>query len=359
MRKTVGSLGERKVISIITSHIGAQKKLYKGVGHDAGFLDIELGTDEVLAINTDRSGLSAAAKFGLDDGQSVGDFAISHAISDIVAAGAKPVSVAIAMLIPPLTEMDFIDNVMKGVIGATNRYDVTITGGDTKKNSEFAIVVTACGIAKKSKVLARNSVKDGDLLLVTGNLGGFLLGMFAKKTEMQLTLEEEEVIDKALIEQRPPFDLGLNLGSSGLMNACTDISDGLPAAIYNLCAESKLGCKIYDSDIPVASELSRVQKASKLHNIALSSAGGDWEYLYSISPENLNKLSKSMPEVRDKLFVIGTAEKNDKFIVEVDGQEYYLMNNENDSFKSSLSDKGHFTQVLLGMSTPIGEKVSE
>lgn len=357
MQKTVGLLGEREVISAITKHIGAQSKLYKGVGHDAGFLDIDIEPDEVLAINTDRSGLNAAVKFGLDDGQCVGDFAISHAVSDIVASGAKPISVAIAMLLPPETEMSFLDNVMKGIVDAANRYGVTITGGDTKKNSEFAIVVTACGVAKKSKVLTRNSVKAGDLLVVTGNLGSFLLGMFAKKNKLKLASPEKVVVEKALVEQRPPFDSGLKLSASGFMNACTDISDGLPAAIYNLCGASGLGCKVYDADIPVSEELKRLQNLTELSNIALSSAGGDWEYLYSISPENLNRLSESMPELCDNLFVIGTAESHGEFVIEKDGQAHHLINNENDSFRKSLSGRGHFSQILLGLSTPLGDKV--
>ncbi|MGR5423317.1 thiamine-phosphate kinase [Vibrio sp. PNB22_4_1] len=357
MQRTVGSLGERAVISIITGHIGTQSKLYKGVGHDAGFLDIEVERDEVLAVNTDRSGLNAAVKFGLDSGQCVGDFAISHAVSDIVASGAKPISVAIAMLLPPETEISFVDHVMKGIVDAANRYEVTITGGDTKKNSEFALVVTACGIAKKTNVLARNTVKANDLLVVTGNLGSFLLGMYAKKNTFELTSSEKAIVDKALIEQRPPFELGLKLSATGLMNACTDISDGLPAAIYNLCSASGLGCKVYDADIPVSAELKRVQKQTKLSNAALSSAGGDWEFLYSISPENFNQLNKQMPELCENLFVIGSAQSNTQFIIEKDGQAHYLINNENDSFSKSLSGRGHFSQILTGELTPLGDKV--
>ncbi|MUK39240.1 hypothetical protein GNP82_16950 [Aliivibrio fischeri] len=357
MLKTVESLGEREVISIITGHIGLQNHLYKGVGHDAGFLDIEVESDEVLAINTDRSGLNAAVKFGLDDGQCVGDFAISHAVSDIVASGAKPISVAIAMLLPADTEISFLEQVMVGIVDAAKRYGVTITGGDTKKNSEFALVVTACGIAKKTHVLARNTVKADDLLVVTGNLGSFLLGMYAKKNDLPLTLIESIVIDKALIEQRPPFDLGLKLSGTGLMNACTDISDGLPAAIYNLCAASGLGCKIYDADIPVSSQLKRIQELTQLSNSVLSSAGGDWEYLYAISPDSFNQLMKQMPELYESLSVIGTAESHGEFIIEKAGEDHYLINNENDSFKKSPSGRGHFAQILSGESTPLGDKV--
>ena len=139
---TVRELGERFVVSSITNGLKAPEFLVDGFGHDAAFVDLGLANDELLVLNTDRSGLNAAYSLGLAGPECVGDFGVSHAISDVVVAGGTPRVVTVALLLPADSTLEFANGVMLGAANAAERYGASIVSGDTKQNPKFAMVAT-------------------------------------------------------------------------------------------------------------------------------------------------------------------------------------------------------------------------
>ena len=135
--KTLSQVGERNIKRIILDTLSAPKNLVDGFGHDSSFLDIDIKHDELLFMNTDRSGLSIGYKLGLANAECIGDLGVSHAISDIVASGGNPVAVSVALLLPPDLTVGFVKEVMRGVELSANKYGATLAGGDTKKHSKF------------------------------------------------------------------------------------------------------------------------------------------------------------------------------------------------------------------------------
>ena len=79
----LNEIGEKKLVRDLTSLYTPNPCLVGGFGHDSAILDIALSSDEYLLMNTDRSGMNIAYKLGLADASCVGDFAVSHAVSDI------------------------------------------------------------------------------------------------------------------------------------------------------------------------------------------------------------------------------------------------------------------------------------
>src|SRR5690606_12042857 len=81
---TIREAGERRMVAEITGMMLTPSMLIDGFGHDAAFVDLRQRDNELLVLNTDRSGLNAAYGLGLAGPECVGDFGVSHAISDIV-----------------------------------------------------------------------------------------------------------------------------------------------------------------------------------------------------------------------------------------------------------------------------------
>jgi thiamine-monophosphate kinase len=359
MSQTLSALGETAIIEIIKSYIPNQHALIGGIGHDAGFLNMNVNEDEVISVNTDRSGINVAYKLGLSDAKCVGDFGICHSVSDLVAAGSIPQAVSIALLLPGDLTADFIHELMKGIISACERYNLTITGGDTKKSDEFAMVVTAIGKCKKNEIVPRSGAQVGDLLVVTDYLGVMLTAITAFKNELSLTEEQHELLMNKMVCQRPPFELGLEMNRRRIINACTDISDGLPAAIYNICKPSNTGAVIHDNAITGHPVIKPIVDALGLPNIDLASAGGDWAYLYAVSPENINQLMETAAALGLSPMVIGECLESRDIVIIKDGINFELINNENDSFAHSHKGKGHFSRVLSGDASAIGKALDK
>ncbi len=345
-RKTLGEVGERFIVREITGSLTPSDLLLDGFGHDAAFVDISVTDEEVLVINTDRSGLNIAYQLGLAGAECVGDLGVSHAISDVVAAGGCPKTVTVALLLPPDTEVDFVREVMKGAELAAIRYGAIVTGGDTKKNPKFAMVVTVIGTAHRDKRLRRSTAQKGDALVVTGQLGDMLLGTIAFKNNLDLLSEVKCELEKALVKQNPPFELGRAFADAGIANACMDISDGLTGTLFSICTSSGLGAVIDESKLPINPKLINLANTLELRPMQLTLAGGDWQFLYSISMDNLSEAEKIADSIGIPITVIGNTVES-QFIAArtLEGHYRSLKRIEHDSFIGKISGKGYFENL--------------
>jgi thiamine-monophosphate kinase len=345
-KKTLRQLGERAVVGSLTGLLKASPQLLDGFGHDAAFIDITVSDGDVLVVNTDRSGLNIAYQLGLAGAECVGDLGVSHAISDIVAAGGQPRAVTVALLLPPDTELGFVRKVMLGAEMAAARYGAIIAGGDTKQNPKFAMVVTAIGTAQREKRLRRSTAQPGDLLVVTGHLGSMLLGTIAFRKKLELASDVRRILEDALVNQNPPFMLGRAIANAGLANACMDISDGLPGTLFAICSASGVGAVIDESKFPIDPALAPLARVLDLRPMQLTLGGGDWQFLYSIPANHLAEAELIASQAGAKFSIVGKVVAEDLMAVRtIEGQYCRLNRIEHDSFADGSGGLGYFDRL--------------
>lgn len=343
---TLREIGEKRVVAELVGQLKATDRLLDGVGHDAGFAPFALSEDEVLVVNTDRSGENLAYKLGLAGPEAVGDLAVSHAVSDIAAAGGNPRLLTVSLLLPEDKTLDYAKGVMRGVQAAAERWDLVIASGDTKKNASVAIVVTVIGKATRSSRLTRSGAKAGDVLVVTGHLGAMFTAALAHQRKCDIPPELSELFRSALIDQRPPVALALALSDNEIAHACTDISDGLMSAVYDLCNASDVGASLDLARVPVLDEVERFAKRHLgLERESLIAANGDWQFLYAIPPEAYERAVAIANTVGVPISAVGvfTAERS-VAASDGDGLRRRLRRLENDGF-SKVSGKGFFEML--------------
>ncbi len=341
--KTLREVGERYIVRQILDMLQPSPLLVDGFGHDGAFLDLPLKADELLVVNTDRSGLNIAYQLGLSGAECVGDLGVSHAISDVVAAGGVPKAVTVALLLPPETKVSFVLEVMRGAERAALRYGAVVAGGDTKQNPKFAMVVTAIGSVRRERRLGRSSARAGDILVVTGHLGSMLLGTIVAKKKIDCSSRVRAVLERALTEQQPPFRLGRAFADGKVANACMDISDGLSSALFSLCGASGVGAVIDERRIPVHPDVAELASALALRPMQLALAGGDWQYLYAIPPTRLPDAERIARSVGAPVTVIG--EILDATLIAartLEGEFRHVNRIEHDSFGDGLKGAGYF-----------------
>src|SRR6056297_126201 len=104
LTRTLTDVGERviktRIIKRLQQNPAVTHDLFGGLGHDSGIVRPIFDAEELLLVNTDKSGVSKAYTLGLAGGECIGYFAISHAVSDILASGGTPFATSIAMLLP-------------------------------------------------------------------------------------------------------------------------------------------------------------------------------------------------------------------------------------------------------------------
>ena len=340
---TLSELGEKVVVKELLNQLSPSSLLLDGLGHDAGFVSLDLGSDEVLVLNTDRSGENLAHKLGLAGPEVVGDLAVAHAVSDVVAAGGHPFLLTVCLLLPGNKTLGYAKKVMEGVQNAADRWGLILASGDTKRNSSVAIVVTVVGKAKRSQRLLRSGAKSGDLLVVTGSLGTMFTAAMAHKRGCSIPAKLKSKLEQALTRQSPPVEFALMLNSMALANACTDISDGLPGAIFDMCEASDVGAKIELEQIPVNKDIEEFAFQNLgIKKESLMAANGDWQFLYAIPPQHYAKIQLVAQQKNAQISVVGTF--NDRKVVSLsgpDGLQYELNRVQNDGF-SKIDGKNYF-----------------
>lgn len=333
---TLAQLGEKLVVDTLKSEVSATKALIDGLGHDAGFAKIEIGTEEVLLVNTDRSGENLAFKLGLVGSEAVGDFAVYHAVSDIIASGGVPKLLSLSLLLPSDITIDYAKGVMKGINAAANELGLTIVSGDTKRNANVAIVITAIGVASVNKRLLRSGARSGDLVVVTGSIGT----MFAASTALQAGTEIPEALKplfvNSIIMQRPPVALGLAIADAKIASACTDISDGIVGALNDICRASECGAIIDLARVPIDKSVQNfANNQLNLDRNSLIAANGDWQFMYAIHPDQLDMAREIAVEGGSKVSVIGKFTSSDGICAkDPDGRLRQLNLIENDGFSN-------------------------
>jgi thiamine-monophosphate kinase len=357
--KTLEELGEKTVVTELLRHAPSASGLLDGLGHDAGFVDIELAHDELLVINTDRSGENLAYKLGLSGPEVVGDFAVTHAVSDVVASGGTPLLMTVALLLPGDKSLQYAKKVMDGVGNAAKRFELIIASGDTKKNPTVALVVTVTGKARRECRLTRSGAKPGDLIAVTGNLGTMFTAAMSYKKEVQIPSELKGLLVRALTHQSPPFKFANALNISTKARACTDISDGLPGAIYDLCEKSEVGATIKLQDVPTDPVVEKfASEKLKIARDSLLASNGDWQYLYAI-PESAYPYAYEIAlHHNTKISVIGRFNNRSKVTAYAsNGCEYELEHIRNNGF-TRINGQNYF-DYLEGNPSILGSLVED
>jgi thiamin-phosphate kinase len=195
-RTDVNTLGEFGLIDHLTRGFGRQQaSTILGVGDDAAIIDT--GGSEQLVVSTDMLVEGIHFDFAYTPLKHLGYKAVAVNVSDICAMNARPQQITVSIALSNRFSVEALEELYAGVRRACEFYGVDLVGGDTTSSTRGLIIsVTAIGRAPASRITRRSGAKPGDLICISGHLGGAYLGL-------QL-LEREPRPPLSLF--RPPFD---------------------------------------------------------------------------------------------------------------------------------------------------------
>jgi thiamine-monophosphate kinase len=244
-----------------------------GIGDDCAILGVGAASD--LLVTTDMLIDGRHFRLDQDGAEAVGYKAMGVNLSDIAAMAGIPRVAVVAVALPRASAVAVAQELHSGMKRLTERFGVDLVGGDTNAwDGPLVICVALLGEATARGAVRREGAKPGDVILVTGSLGGSL---FAGRH----------------LRPEPRIAEALALHEAVPIHAMIDISDGLSSDLAHILAASGGAGAILDSTaIPIhvdATELSRRDGTPALHH-ALND-GEDFELCLVVSAEDVPRLS--------------------------------------------------------------------
>ena len=255
--RTLRDLGEAGLIERLRRQMPRASSVLIGIGDDAAVLRVRpdsakrrwLFASDMIVEGVHFRRRDVPARW-------IGWKALASNVSDIAAMGGVPHWAVVSIGLPSQTPVRFVDELYVGLRRCARRFDLAIVGGDTVRASQVVVDVAILGSVERRRLVVRSGARVGDVLFVTGRLGGSLRrGRHAALT--------------------PRVREARALGGRLRLHAMMDLSDGLASDLWQLSRASRVTMRIEAQDIPIA------RSARTLHHALMD--GEDFELLFAVS----------------------------------------------------------------------------
>lgn len=248
-----------------------------GIGDDAAVLSWQ--ADQKLVVCTDL--ISDETDFHLADvtPQQIGRKALAINLSDIAAMACEPVGALLTLLLPAgHASLDLAKGIYEGAAQLGQSYGCPILGGDTNSwPGKVAVSVTVLGRCPFDKPLLRKGAQPGDVIYVTGTLGGSILGSH--------------------IDFQPRIREAIRLREICGLTAGMDISDGISIDLPRLCERSGVGGEIDARLLPISDAAKQMsQSTGKPAWWHALNDGEDFELLFTVPAAEVERLEAQWTE---------------------------------------------------------------
>lgn len=299
-RTDIASLGEFGLIDHLTKNIEFNNaSSILGVGDDAAIID-HFGKQTVVTTDMLVEGVHFDLMY--TPLKHLGYKSVVVNLSDIYAMNATPTQITMSVAISNRFSLEAMEEFYEGVYAACETYQVDLIGGDTTSSrSGLVISVTALGEVTPEQFVQRSTAQKGDLLCVSGFLGGAFLGLtllererkiYLENPQLQPDLENEAYIVGRLLKPEARKDIVAFLAEANIRpTSMMDISDGLSSEVLHICKQSQLGCVVYEEKIPIHEDARQAAFKFGLDPTACALSGGeDYELLFTMAQADYDKL---------------------------------------------------------------------
>ena len=309
----------RKVLS------GDAAGVIVGAGDDAAV--VEPARHPVL-LTTDMLVEGVHFELGATSPHDLGHKAVTVNVSDVAAMGGSARYGLAAVALPDSVESAWVMELYGGMREAADEYAMTLVGGDTTRGDRTTIAVAVVGEVPEGRAVLRSGAVPGDVLAVTGRLGGSAAGLRIARAPDE---EQKHLLSttwgRALVSmhERPVARLGEGqvMAAAGA-TAMLDLSDGLSLDLARLCEESDVGARIHPDALPLAPGLDDLAREIGVDPLDLALHGGeDYELLCTIARQAVSSAGNRLEErYGTTLTVIGEiVEGRGVTVVATDGSE--------------------------------------
>ena len=273
------------------------------IGDDAACVRIPRAED--LVLTTDQMVEGIHFRRSTHPPELLGARVLTVNLSDLASMGARPRWFLLSLFLPPDLPDPYLRGILTGMASEARRRRAALVGGNLTASPVLALDISLTGsLDRGRRPLLRSGGRPGDLLFVTGSLGGSTLGLElleegwrwrrGRAVRRGGRRAEGPSATRALrrhLAPAPDYRLAQILSRHHLASAAIDISDGLSLDLHRLCRSSGTGARIDARLLPLEPAALRLRGTDRALQMALH-GGEEYQLLFALPPGKLTALRK-------------------------------------------------------------------
>lgn len=205
----------------------------------------------------------------------LGHKALAVNLSDLAAAGARPLAFTLALALPRV-DTGWLEGFSGGLMALAREHGCELVGGDVTAGP-LNICITVFGEVPARGALLRSGARPGDEIWLSGPVGDARLALEAFRGQVALDGADFQSTRHAMEAPQPRVALGLMLRA--VASAAIDISDGLLGDLRHILRASRAGARIDADAVPRSAALARQPLA--LQRECSLNGGDDYELAFT------------------------------------------------------------------------------
>jgi thiamine-monophosphate kinase len=299
-------MGEFDLIAALRERLPAPPpRILVGPGDDAAVT--AAGGSSAISVDATVEGVHFRRQWAPPE--AIGRKALAAGLSDLAAMGAEPGEAYVVLGVPPdLDEPGCLD-LLAGIEAVAGSCGAALAGGDVSRSPVLFVSVTVVGkLEEGARFVTRAGARAGELLVLTGELGGAAAGLKLLEGEIEAALADEvaAALRSRQLDPRPRLAEGRALAGAGA-TAMIDLSDGLGGDAGHVAAQSGVRLEIDAGQIPLQPGVEQVAAALGADPLELAAGEGeDYELLACLPEGSLDRARSAVADVGGSLTVIGS-----------------------------------------------------
>ena len=243
------------------------------------------------------------------DLESVGHKALATALSDLAAMGARAGEAFVQLGVPEELDESACLELADGLGAVAAAHEVVVAGGDVTRSPVLFCALTVGGhAARGDEVIRRAGARPGDVVAVTGSLGGAAAGLILLERP-ELGREIADGLASALrrrqLRPEPRLAAGRALAEAGA-GAMIDLSDGVGGDAVHLAEASEVALRIEVGRLPAQPGVDATAEAAGMDAAELLVGGGeDYELLVALPAARLAEATDAVAAAGVELTAVG------------------------------------------------------
>ena len=226
------------------------------------------------------------------------------AFADVLAMNAAPSQLLVNIAVSDRFDLRMVNEILSGVGACCETVHADLAGLDiTTSPRELVIAVTAVGECEPARLCTRKGAVENELVCVSGDFAAAYTGLlllerekkvFEKNPGSQPDFSGKDYLLRRQLKPEPRIDIIESLRREDILpTAMANVSEGLAAAVMQICKASQKGCVLFEEKLPMT-ELTFVtlKDLDIVHTIAALNGGDDYELMFTIKQSDFEKIKK-------------------------------------------------------------------